>query len=182
MSAVGGGGGPSDLTFLSPDRAASGSGFHPVLRSPLERALGPAELPGIEDISLATGKIEVRGDVAGLGADAGRLVRFASDRALVLCRYDEVARTRAELGERFHLVIDQTGALAGLRIAGPDGKRLLRRLTELDLAALPAVGAVAGVRTYVLEDDEGAFLLFFAQEYGHYMAEVVIDAVEGLVR
>jgi hypothetical protein len=176
MSAVGG----RELAFLSPDRAAAGSGFHPVLRSPLECALGLAQLPGIEDISLHTGKIEVRGDVAGLGADAGRLVRFASDRALVLCRYDEVARTRAELGERSRLVIDQTGALAGLRIARLDGKRLLRRLTELDLAALPAVGSVAGVRTYVLED-EGGFLLFFAQEHGHYMAEVVIDAVEGLV-
>jgi catechol 2,3-dioxygenase-like lactoylglutathione lyase family enzyme len=181
MIAVGGGGGSDELNFLSPDRAAPGGGFHPVQRSPLERALGPAQLTGIEDISLATGKIEVRGEVAALGADAGRRVRFASDRALVLCRYDEVARIRAELGERCHLVIDQTGALAGLRIARPDGMRLLRRLTELDLAALPAVGSVAGVRTYVLEDDKGAFLLFFAQEYGHYMAEVVIDAVEGLV-
>jgi sarcosine oxidase gamma subunit len=42
------------------------------------------------------------------------------------------------------------------------------------------VGAVAHVQAYVLRDDAETFRLFFPQEYGHYLAEVVVDAAEGL--
>jgi sarcosine oxidase gamma subunit len=56
----------------------------------------------------------------------------------------------------------------------------MRRLTDLDLDSLPAVGAVAHVKAYVLRDDAETFRLFFPQEYGHYLAEVVVDAAEGL--
>jgi len=60
------------------------------------------------------------------------------------------------------------------------GETLMRRLTDLDLDALPAVGAVAHVQAYVIRDVGDTFRLFFPQEYGHYLAEVVIDAAEGL--
>jgi carbon-monoxide dehydrogenase large subunit len=50
---------------------------------------------------------------------------------------------------------------------------------SLDLDELPAVGAVAHVPTLVLRNGE-EFRLFFPQEYGHYMAEVVIDTLEGI--
>ena len=55
----------------------------------------------------------------------------------------------------------------------------MRRLTDLDLDDLPAVGAVAHVPTIVLRNGE-EFRLFFPQEYGHYLAEVVLDTLEGV--
>jgi sarcosine oxidase gamma subunit len=67
--------------------------------------------------------------------------------------------------------------LAGLQV---HGEALMRRLTELDLDELPAVGAVAHVQAYVIRDGGETFRLFFPQEYGDYLAEVVIDTAEGL--
>ena len=58
----------------------------------------------------------------------------------------------------------------------------MRRLTDLDLESLPAAGAVAHVQAYVLRDGGDVFRLFFPQEYGHYLAEVVVDAAEGVRR
>jgi hypothetical protein len=69
-----------------------------------------------------------------------------------------------------------TAALAGVRV---EGETLMGRLTDLDLDELPAVGPVAHVQAYVLRDGD-VFRLFFPQEYGHYVGEVVVDAAEGL--
>jgi len=66
--------------------------------------------------------------------------------------------------------------LAGLQVTG---ERLLRRLTDLDLDALPATGMVANVRATVLRDGD-EFRIFFPQEYADHVAEVVLDAAEGL--
>jgi hypothetical protein len=55
----------------------------------------------------------------------------------------------------------------------------MRRITDLDLDALPAAGAIAHVQAVVLRDGD-AFRLFFGQEYADYVAEVVIDAHEGI--
>jgi len=66
--------------------------------------------------------------------------------------------------------------LAGIQVSG---ERLLRRLTDLDLDALPATGMVAHVRATVLRDGD-AFQIFFPQEYADHVAEVVLDAIEGL--
>jgi hypothetical protein len=60
------------------------------------------------------------------------------------------------------------------------GESLLRRLTDLDLDALPAAGTVAHVHALVLRDEGETFRLYFPQEYGHSVAEAVIDAAEGL--
>jgi sarcosine oxidase gamma subunit len=168
----------SDLAFLSPNAARADS-FAPRMTSPL--ALAHARPSGIEDVSLSTGKLEVRGDLTGLGDDADvEVIRVTPERALVLCEYERAASLLAELLGDFRATVDLTGALAGLRIDRPDAERLLRRLTELDLDRLPAVGAVARVPVHVLRDGPTAFRLFFPQEYGHYFAEVVIDAAEGL--
>ena len=158
------------LAFLSPDQASPEA----VWRSPLERALAhaPAE---ITDVSL-TGKLDVRGDVGSLKTRAVEIIRITRERALVLCDFTRTADVRAKLEERFQ-VVDLSGTLAGLQVRG---ETVMRRLTDLDLTALPAVGNVAHVRAYVLRDDAETFRLFFPQEYGHYLAEVVIDAVEGV--
>lgn len=66
--------------------------------------------------------------------------------------------------------------LAGLQVTG---ERLLRRLTDLDLDALPATGMVAHVRATVLRNED-EFRIFFAQEYADHVAEVVLDTIEGL--
>ena len=170
----------NELEFLSTDRARAGDGFDPVARSPLARGLGTrgAEL-GIEDVSLSTGKIEVRGAVTDLEADGFDIVRITPTRALILCAFAETAEIREKLRERF-LAIDVTGALAALRIERADAARLMRRLTDLDLDALPAVGAAAHIPVHLVRDGETTFRLFFPQEYGDYFAEVLIDAAEGL--
>ena|SRR5439155_19687215 len=158
----------SSFTFLSPQEARAGGGFEPRLSSPLARALEHA--PFLRDLSFVR-KLEVRGDVDALGLD-GEVVRMTERRALVLGD----GASLAALEDAGYVVTDMTGALAGLEL---EGVRLMRRLTELDLDALPAVGSVAHVQTVVLRDGE-RFRLFFPQEFGHYLAEVVIDAAEGL--
>jgi hypothetical protein len=155
----------TELAFLSPDRADAGVGF----ASPLARALaGSTE---VRDLS-RLGKIEVRGDVDAIDVDA-EVARISPRRALVLCDYDRCADLRARLPG---FVIDVTGALAGLEV---EGEQVLRRLTDLDLDALPAAGKVAEVPAVVLRDGD-RFRVFFPQEYGHYVAEVVLDVLAGL--
>ena len=163
------------LDFLSPDLATPDvAPAQGAWRSPLERALREAP-PEIADVSV-TGKLEIRGDVGTLKTRSLDIVRVTPERALVLCDFTKTADLRAKLSERF-LVIDMSAALAGLQVRG---ETVMRRLTDLDLDALPAVGTVAHVQAYVLRDESNVFRLFFPQEYGHYVAEVVVDAVEGL--
>jgi sarcosine oxidase gamma subunit len=159
------------LDFLSPDLADPDAAW----RSPLERALAHAP-DGIEDLS-RTGVLEVRGDVEGLDAGAAEVVTLTPDRAFVLCAFEDAAELRGRLGGDGRLVVDLSAGWAGL---GLRGETVLRRLTDLDPAALPAVGAVAHVQGLVLRDDADTFRLFFPQEYGHYVAEVVVDAAQGV--
>ncbi len=69
---------------------------------------------------------------------------------------------------------------AGIEIEGSEARRVLRRLTDLDLDALPAIGAVAQVRTLVVVQAEDSFRLWFPQEYADYVAAVVLDTAEGV--
>ena len=159
------------LNFLSPDLANADA----VWRSPLERALAHAP-EGIEDLS-RTGVLEVRGELEGLDAEGADVVRLTPQRALVLCPFEEAGRVRARLAGAGRLVVDVSAGWAGLRVRG---EALLRRLTDLDLDALPAVGSLAHVHGLVLRDDGETFRLYFPQEYGHSVAETVLDAAEGL--
>jgi hypothetical protein len=156
------------LDFLSPDLAAADA----VWRSPLERALAHAP-EGIEDLS-RTAVLEVRGDIDGL---EGEVVRLTPERAYVLCLFEEAGRMRTRLAGTGRLVVDVSAGWAGLRVRG---ETLMRRLTDLDLDALPALGALAHVRALVVRDEDESFRVYFAQEYGHSVAEAVIDAAEGL--
>jgi sarcosine oxidase gamma subunit len=165
------------LDFLSPDLATPDvAATRGAWRSPLERALrdSPAE---IADISL-TGKLEIRGDLTTFTAKGFELVSITPTRGLVLCDFTKTAKIRERLEESF-LVIDVSAGLAGLQVRG---ETLMRRLTDLDLETLPAVGSLAHVQVYVLRGDGDEFRIFFPQEYGHYLAEVVIDAAEGLAQ
>jgi hypothetical protein len=162
------------LDFLSPDLATPDvAAAQGAWRSPLERALrdAPAE---VSDISV-TGKLEIRGDVGTLKSRALEIVPVTAERALVLCDFTKTGEIRAKLAERF-LVSVMSAALAGLQVRG---ETAMRRLTDLGLDDLPAAGSVAHVQAFVLRDEGELFRLFFPQEYGHYLAEVVVDAVEG---
>jgi hypothetical protein len=160
----------SELAFLSPGEARAADGFAPAISSPLARALEGAR--GIRDLSLA-GKLEVRGpDVEWLAADLD-VIRITPARALVVCAPEECVELRRSLPG---LVVDVTGALAGIVL---EGAGLMRRLTDLDLSALPAAGKFADVPALVSET-EGSFRIFFPQEYGHSVVEAVRDAQDGL--
>jgi hypothetical protein len=164
------------LEFLSP-RLATSNGFRPRLRSPLDRALGSARLGiHLRDLSLSLAKFEVRGDLDRIDGD---LIRMTPQRGLVLAPYARGAELETRLRQQVATVIDMTGALAALRIEAPDAATLMRRLTDLDLDSLPAVGAVGRVPALVRGGGE-AFELFWPQEYGHYLAQVVVDTADGL--
>ncbi len=159
----------SDLSFLSPDAARRESGFEPRLASPLARALAGAQ--GVRDLS-GLAKIEVRGELDALPQDAD-LIRITATRALIVCPSERGAALRRSLPGR---VFDLTAALAGLELCG---EQAMRRLTDLDLEALPAAGKVAEAPAFVFRAGD-TFRIFFPQEYGHYVAEVVLDTLAGL--
>jgi hypothetical protein len=117
------------------------------------------------------GKLEVRGGVPE-GA-----IPIGIDRGLVLVDGDPRAE-RDRLTAEGYRVYDLTSALAGLEV---EGEPLLRRLTELDLDALPAVGSVArGTPAIIERVGPARFRLFVPQELAQYVAEVVNDQAEGL--
>ncbi len=156
----------SRLAFLSPDESAAD-----VPRvSPLRHAPAGA----FTDVS-ALGKLEVRGDVARLDA----AIPIGQGRALLVLDGD-VRETRDRLSAEGYSVYDMTGALAALEVEGED---LMRRLTELDLDALPAIGSIARGTTALIERRGGErFRLFVPQELGQFVAEVVADMHTGLRR
>ena len=160
----------SHLDFLSPDLATADA----VWRSPLERALAhaPAEM---QDLS-RTGVLEVRGELDGLDAGEAEVVRLTPERALVLCPFEEAGRLRTRLAGARRSVVDLSAGWAGLQV---QGEALMRRVSDLDLDRLPAMGSLAHVHALALRDGD-TFRLYFPQEYGHSVAEVVVDAAEGL--
>ena len=157
------------LAFLSPGQASAEA----VWRSPLARALEGAP-PDVGDFS-QTGKIEIRGDLDSLAGDGIELVRITPTRGLVLCDMTKTVELLEQLSKDY-FAVDVTATLAGLSVRG---EQLMRRMTDLDLDALPAAGAVSHIQALVTRDGD-SFALWFGQEYSDYLAEVVIDAWEGL--
>ena len=141
-------------------RAFFSTGDAPVA-SPLARALDGAQ--GIRDLSLVP-KLEVRGAVGDLGPGVD-VLQLTPTRALAVGE-----PTTAPPG------YDMTSALAGIGIRG---EQLMRRLTDLDLSQLPAAGKLAGVQAFVFERN-GEYRVFFPQEYGHTVVEIVRDVQAGL--
>jgi hypothetical protein len=160
----------SDLAFLSPGRASAEA----MWRSPLERALQGAP-PAVSDLSL-TGKVEIRGKLPK-SVKGGELVRITPNRGLVLCDFTKTVELLERLSKDL-FAIDVSASLAGLSVRG---EAVMRRITDLDLDALPAAGAVSHVQAIVTRDGD-SFALWFAQEYSDYLAEVVIDAHKGVHR
>jgi hypothetical protein len=150
------------LAFLSPHEAD----VAPL--SPVRRAQSSA----YRDVS-ALGKLEVRG-----GSPAGA-IPLGQGRSLVVLDGD-VRPERDRLTDAGYRVYDMTGALGAFEVEGED---LLRRLTELDLGALPAIGSIARGTPALIERLEGErFRLFVPQELAQFVAEVIDDMARGLGR
>jgi hypothetical protein len=151
------------LAFLSPSNA-------PYL-SPLARAIGD----GVTDVSHLR-KLELRGALDGVDTAPGEaLLRYAPSRALLVS--EGPAQRLSRPGVR---VYDMTAALAAFEF---DGEDVLRRLTDLEPAQLPAAGAIARDTWALIEPrGEDRFRVFVSQELGHYVIEVVLDTLRGLGR
>lgn len=153
----------SRLAFLSPHEADVAA------VSPLRYVPGAA----FTDVS-HLGKLEVRGDVDSLEA-----IPLGPGRALLVLEGDVLVE-RDRLVDQGYRVYDMTAALAALEVEGED---LMRRLTELDLDALPAIGSIARGTAALIERRDGErFRLFVPQELGQFVAEVVNDMARGLGR
>ena len=160
----------SRLRFLSPDECAS----EVELASPLA-AIGQA----ITDVS-SLGKLEVHGDVAGIETAAGEeLLPLDPSRVLLVC--DGPTRAaRERLAGAGYRVYDLTAGLAAFEVEGED---VLRRLTALDLDALPTTGSVGrGISALIERRSGSTFRLFVPRELGQSLAEITADIVEGLGR
>jgi sarcosine oxidase gamma subunit len=124
---------------------------------------------GIDDVSHLR-KWEIRGDSSSFQPrDGAELIRISPDRALVVGERPDAER-----------VYDMTAALAALEVEGED---LMRRLTELDLDELPAIGSILRGTPALIERRGGErFRLFVPQELGHFVAETIVDMAKGLGR
>ena len=173
------------LGFLSPSRCEPGT-----LASPLARAIdtvsdtdsrsdaglreeGVRHGP-VRDLSL-DGKVELRGDLDLVIPLAGEeLVRLSPRRGLLLTGEPVEAVERARAAGV--LAYDASGLLAGVELRG---EQVMRRLTDLDLDALPAAGPFARMTAIVLRDGD-AFRVYVPQELGYDAAVAVLDAIAGL--
>jgi sarcosine oxidase gamma subunit len=162
----------SALTFCSPDASEP----HVSLGSPLARALGAGG--GSVRAVDALRTLDVRGRLAAIRLEPGEeLIQLAPDRAFLLAEQEAgpIVRRLREAGLRAY---DLTAGFAALDV---DGERLLRRLTDLDPAALPAAGAVLRTVTAVVQRRDGeTFRLLVPQELAHSVAEAALDAAEAL--
>jgi len=154
----------SRLAFLSPHEADV-AGVSPLRHVPEAAFTDVSQL----------GKLEVR----GRDFDVPEAIPLGPGRALLVLEGD-VRSERDRLMKAGYRVYDMTAALAALEVEGED---LMRRLTELDLDTLPAIGSIARGTTALIERRDGErFRLFVPQELGQFVAEVVNDMARGLGR
>jgi hypothetical protein len=159
------------LAFLSPDNAAPGV----ALVSPLQHALGE----GVADVS-HLGKLELRGPRDAVEPGPGEELLPLSPTRALLVTDGSPARARERLHGDGLRVYDMTAALAACEVEGED---VLRRLTELDLERLPAIGSIARGTPAIIDRREGErFRIFVPQELGHHLVEVILDTLRGLGR
>lgn len=124
------------------------------------------------------GKVEIRGDLGRVEpAEGEELVRLSPRRGLLLTSGDPVEAV-SRLRTVGVLAYDVTGGYAGFAVRGEE---LMRRLTDLDLARLPAAAPVfLRVPAIVLGDDGDRFRIYVAQELAHDVVMAVLDAARGL--
>ena len=160
-----------DSAFLSPARCAEGT-----TTSPLRRALEGADPGAVRDLSLE-GIVEIRGRRRCRDARSGRGACAALPAARLPVHRRRPRRRRRARSRSRPLAFDATGAYAGIAIAS---EQVVRRLTDLDLDAIPTAGPFAHVTALFRRGADGWFHVYVQQELGHYVAEAVLDAIAGL--
>lgn len=156
------------LRFLSPGECIPDV----ALASPLA---GVQAGKAFTDVS-ALGKLEVRGDLAGIETGHGEeLLPLGPGRALLVCAGSS-ASARDRLTNAGYSVYDMTAGLAAFDVVG---EHVMRRLTALDLDALPAVGSIGRGAPALIQRRGETFRLFVPRELGHSLAEMTADIVEG---
>ena len=118
--------------------------------------------------------------------------RLADDELLVLGAPGSATTVLQHMGDRsdgcVHFV-NVTSAFSAVAVTGPRARRLLARVTELDLreSRFPdmscAQGKVAEIECTVLRHDAGDLLgyeLHFSRDYGEYLWDALNEAGEGL--
>jgi glycine cleavage system aminomethyltransferase T len=186
------------LAFLSPANAGTDGRFRPLQRSAMHRRLADhgaefeerdgwlvaTRVAGEEVHALAVRDVSHRFEIHEGEDDTGSWIEFGEGvhGHRVPSGHTFLARNRGGGGagnvpEGF---VDMTAAYSALEVEGPGALTAMRRLTAIDLDELPTVGPVAHVRAFVFRTGEERYLLFFPQEYGHYLWEVAVDAVEPL--
>jgi sarcosine oxidase subunit alpha len=128
--------------------------------------------------------------VTGDLQQAAEIARLAYDELLMLTAPGQAAAVMSLLEEHRYKcvhIVDITSALTGVRLAGPDTRHVLSRLTELDIGpdALPdwssAQAKIAEVSGILVRRDAGDLLgfdLYFSRDYGEYMWESLMEAGE----
>jgi heterotetrameric sarcosine oxidase gamma subunit len=186
----------STLDFLSIDRAERSDRFHPVLKSPMHRRLTEAgavfeerdgwlvatQVPG-QDLH----RIAIRDVTASYRVEEGdgsAHIEFGDGEHGVVPPTGEgqtlVASYRGGAGGLREGFLDTSAAWGAVEVDGPGATTVMRRLTELDLDDLPAVGALAHVRALVARPGDERYLIVVPQEYCHYIWEAVVDAAHPL--
>jgi sarcosine oxidase subunit alpha len=159
---------------------------------------GPDAVPFLERLypnrfgDLAAGRIRygVLGTDAGRIMDDGTIARLADD-VFYVTTTSTGAETVLEWFEWWNAVwaldveiVDVTGALAAVNVAGPRARELLTRLTDLDVSNdafkyLDAKRApVAGVHSLLLRIGfvgELGYELHFASPYGEYLWDTILE-------
>jgi hypothetical protein len=166
------------LGFLSPTSCAEGTTTSPLRRALEQGGWSPylGEPEQVRDLSLES-VVEIRGDVQAVPTRGEEeLLRLSPRRAFLFTDDDPVAAV-ARARAAGALAYDATGALAGLAIAS---EQIMRRLTDIDLDAIPTAGPFARVTALVRRGPDGWFHVYVQQELGHYVAEAVLDALAGV--
>jgi glycine cleavage system aminomethyltransferase T len=189
----------STLDFLSVSAAVDANGLHPVARSSMDRRqrdagasfeerdgwLVPVSIPGEDDRVAIAGVAdlshlsitEVRPSEPVLRGEGVVWYRLSDRRSLVISDAAGASALRAEAGER--TVLDLSGALSIIALCGEEAETVVRRLTHLH--HFPSSGEVAHVNAHVLKPEPGdAYWIVFAQEFGHYLWDVVVDRAAAL--
>ena len=140
----------------------------------LDRNLGPSVF----------GEVPAPGRVAG--TRTGCLCRLTPGEALFLSQNMEPEHLlESQDGDGCLHLLDRTDGLALMALWGPDSRRVLAKLSSLDLrertrpTGTCAAAPMAGVRVVLVRWDRGrvpAYQIVVSAEYGAYLWDMIVDA------
>lgn len=114
--------------------------------------------------------------------------RLSHDELLMLSTTEDtkiLLDTMSEFLENCVHIVDVTSALCSIRVTGPRARKLMSRVTELDLrdSTFPdmscARGKLSGIECTVLRYNIGgltSFELYFSRDYGEYLWDSLTEA------